>query len=534
MATVREILTRWVFKSDTKAVEQLDAKLAQAKDTAATLFQGLAVLTGAATGAGVGIFKLTTRIAEQSHEILKLTSKTGFGTDMLQQLRHAASKTHVPFELLTGGLRKFAQFTEAATHGNKNAAKQLKAYGIEVKDGHGKLKTQDELLAETLFRMEAMGDGSKRMAMAMKLFGRSGTDMLPMLDEGALGLSEMMRAAKESGKVIGGPALKAGKAMSNQLDELNKTSSSFKATIGKELLPVVSDVIYRINNWVKANKGLINQKVHEIAKQAAEAIRALVKQSERGDIFGKLTSLVKGFASAITWLLSHKTALEWFFKILAGGVIVAKVGPAIQLVTGAVGLLAKASVNHPVLALLAGMIALGAYVVTNWKEIRSELNSAGKESAHLAVNMAQPWAETILMIRGWFEDLFADIKSGIADLVSGRAFTGQGLVQGAIERARRAQNRALTAQELVNQGFGAMRRGVQSAGAAPAALAPAALPLMPAGGAAAMGMQMLAPSIVNNITLPPGTASKDGRKVGDAAGDAVKKTLRNTAAGLRR
>ena len=533
MATVREILTRWVFGSDTKPVDKLNTKLDQAKKTAATLTKGLVAMTGASAAAALGAFKLTEQLADQAEAIVKAASKTGFGTDMLQQLKFAATKVEVPFNVLVGGLRKFARFTDAATSGNKTAAKQLKAYGIEVKDSHGKLKTQDKLLAETLFRMEAMGNSSKRSAMAMKLFGGAGTELLPMLDEGALGLSEMMRAASESGKVLGGEALKAGNALNDELKELRRVGGGLKTTLGKELLPAVFEVTAKINTWVKSNKGLINQKLHEIAAKAAEAIRALMKAAEKGDIFGKLTDLVKGFVSVVTWMLSHGTAVKWFFMIFAGGVVVSKVAPAISLVTGALGFLAKAAVGHPILALLAGMIALGADVVTNWKEIRSEFDGLAEQSAEDALVMARPWAEFVLKIRMWFQDLFADIKSGIADLVSGRAFTGQGLVQGAIERARRDQNRALTAQELVNQGFGAMRGGSQGISPATAALAPAALP-QTGSGAVAMGMQMLAPSIVNNITLPPGTASKDGRKVGDAAGDAVKKTLRNTAAGLRR
>lgn len=94
---------------------------------------------------------------------------------------------------------------------------------------------------ETIIKkFEGMKDGAEKTRLALQIFGRGGTALLPVLDKGALGLSHFDQMAKRFF-----PTLKGG---AHELEELQEKQSESKMaweglefTLGVKLIPAITE-----------------------------------------------------------------------------------------------------------------------------------------------------------------------------------------------------------------------------------------------------------------------------------------------------
>ena len=162
------------------------------REIGAPLAQGVRNLAKAATAAaalavGFGALQIN-RISKAGDEIDKLAKRTGFTTDELQRLQYAASLSDVSMEDLAVGSRGMARFMLEVEKGSIRAADSLKAMGVSASDLQG--KSPDEMFNSLLEGIAGIADPTMRAGHAMVVFGRSGSQILPML---AGGVDEVLR-----------------------------------------------------------------------------------------------------------------------------------------------------------------------------------------------------------------------------------------------------------------------------------------------------------------------------------------------------
>jgi hypothetical protein len=85
--------------------------------------------------------------------------------------------------------------------GPKGVAKALAALGLSAVDTSGKMKSTDEVMLEVADKFKAMPDDAKKTTLAIQLFGKSGADMIPLLNGGrqaveSLGITMTTKFAK--------------------------------------------------------------------------------------------------------------------------------------------------------------------------------------------------------------------------------------------------------------------------------------------------------------------------------------------------
>lgn len=122
-----------------------------------------------------------------------------------------------------------------------NNADAFAGMGVAVRDAGGQLRPTNEILKDTAEQFKAMPNGAEKTALALELFGKSGTAMLPMLNRGAEGIAELERKTAEYGltltkvdqEAIGG-AIKAQR-------ELDMAMEGAKVTLGGGLAPLFTE-----------------------------------------------------------------------------------------------------------------------------------------------------------------------------------------------------------------------------------------------------------------------------------------------------
>jgi len=168
----------------------------------------------------VGISNFVKGVSNAADEIGKMAQRTGVAADDLQKLKFAAEMSGVSVNSLGTALQIMARNLQGATEESKAATKGFDALNINVKNVDGSLKSSTQLMTEVANRFSRMEDGAQKTALAMQLFGRSGTELIPMLNEGEAGLKNMFKEAERLGIVMNDDLIKASTAFNDSLAQI--------------------------------------------------------------------------------------------------------------------------------------------------------------------------------------------------------------------------------------------------------------------------------------------------------------------------
>ena len=198
-------------------------------------FAKVSTIALAAAGAAVSALVLGAASAtvDYGKEILKLQRITGEGSEAMSKLNFAATQSGVSSETLANGL-KFLEKNMAA------GTAEFGKLGVATRDSGGHLRSAHAVLLDTAGALSHMTNGAERSAVVLKIFGRSGLDMLPMLLKGKEGLLALEQAASKYGLVLTGENMAAIKANVAAHRELDAAMMGAKVQIGINVLPALT------------------------------------------------------------------------------------------------------------------------------------------------------------------------------------------------------------------------------------------------------------------------------------------------------
>jgi hypothetical protein len=246
---------------------------------------------------------LVASTAEHGNAAEKAAQRVGVSVQALQELTEAADDVQIASGAVESGLRFVGKNAYEAAHGNKEAAKGFNTLGISVKDASGKLKTADVLMMELADGFAGVADADKP-ALAMKLFGKAGGELIPLLNKGSEGIAEMRAEAVSLGLVMDADGVAASVAYTQALDGLEDSLKGLKLSIGGSLLKGSTEMLNTMAAWVRENRILIATRVKEFVDRLGAAI-------------SKVKKILDPFISAVKWLISQ----TWLWKIALGVVI---------------------------------------------------------------------------------------------------------------------------------------------------------------------------------------------------------------------
>jgi len=159
------------------------------------LRSGVGKLAGAfralfAAAAVSGFAAYVKSAADTADAFGKLEVRTGIAAEKLVGYVQAGKLADVSQKQLVTGLRTLARTQSEAAEGTASYAEAYAKLGVSVKNGDGTLKASDKLLGEIADQFKDLPDGPEKAALAMDLFGKSGADMITLLNGGSASLEE--------------------------------------------------------------------------------------------------------------------------------------------------------------------------------------------------------------------------------------------------------------------------------------------------------------------------------------------------------
>lgn len=173
-------------------------------------------------------------------EIGKTADNLGLATSALQELRVVAESSGLEFAEFTKAFQKFTVGIGEANTGTGTARDAFTQMGISIRGANGSLKSSEALFNETAEALKGFSSESDRAAIAADLFGaKVGVKMLNLLRNGADGMAEMRKAARDLGVVIDEDLIRNAEAAQTQLDLMARVISAQLSTALIELAPLL-------------------------------------------------------------------------------------------------------------------------------------------------------------------------------------------------------------------------------------------------------------------------------------------------------
>lgn len=245
--TLRELLAVFGFGVDTKELKhgenELEEFLGKVKNVAKAIAGAFLFHEVMEFGEG---------IAHAATNIEHLSARIGISTDQVQAWQFAAQASGFETDKLVVAMSRL----QVAAAANSDSFRTI---GVATKDANGAAKDAATLFADVADAVKRTEDPNKRAAIATKLFGRSGRELLPFFEEGKKGIDELLESYKELGGGIGEETIKKTKEFEKQSARLNLSITGLKDKIGRALLPVLSKMkewaVSAVSWFTKVTKG---------------------------------------------------------------------------------------------------------------------------------------------------------------------------------------------------------------------------------------------------------------------------------------
>lgn len=377
---------------------------------------GLTAVSAAAVAFGK---KSVDAYRDASKEASILSRVTGLNIADSSRLRFAAEESGVEFNTLSTSVRLFAKNLAASQSSSKKAADLTKQLGFSVADAHGKLLPMSELLPKVADRFKSMPDGPEKTALAMKLFGRSGADMVKLLNKGSDGLEEFAKQSDKTGNTL--QNVDGYKKTLQAQREFHAATQGLQIQLGAALYPILT----RVALFLAEHVGPAITSVTNFVHKHHDAIATIAP------ILGIMLAALAGLIGTLKVFRIVMTTVN---LVLAanpiGLVIAALVGLGIALVlaykksetfrnivngvfrsvTGAVSATFNWVRSHwpLLLAILTGPIGAAAILIAkNWDKITSGAQGV------LDFIKGMPGK-----IRGFFGGIWGGLASGLKDAIN--------------------------------------------------------------------------------------------------------------------
>jgi hypothetical protein len=285
--------TQGMSRSEAEA-QRFAAKLASDIASAAT---AVTVGLGAIAVGAAGAFKLINDQVENIAAFQQLSEKIGDTAQNLASLKQASDVSGVSMDSIAAASVKLTAALSKTDEEGQGAAKAIKALGLDF-DAFKALAPVDQIEAVST-AMNGFEDGANKTAVAVALWGKSGAEMIPLLNDLADGSKRNITLTQDQ--------ITAADNFSKSISRLVSEAGTLKQQLVAQLVPTLQDLL---NAFTQAGDGATDaaNKSKPFAS-AMEFIRSEIKNTVADTLqlasgFSQLFTFIAGYGKVSGQLLS--------------------------------------------------------------------------------------------------------------------------------------------------------------------------------------------------------------------------------------
>lgn len=308
-------------KTETKAsqlkqqLEDIDKiKLENATKGAENLSKGLekaaqktAVLSAAAVGAIAGINKLAKDAVSSGDTIQTTADQYNLSAEAIQKWNYIALQSDVPADKLYKAMTKSRDaIGTALADGSSTGRAALEALVGDLNN----VPTDTEGAFNTVITaLAGVKDSTLQAYYANEIFGeRVATELIPLLNQGADGLSELSREFEAVGYLTN-EQVRSLADYDNELNKVNTRLENAKIQLGLSMIPIMERFVDLLeNNVIPAIKGLADWFDSLSAPMQGVVVNGLLLVAALSPILmilSKLIGIIPEFGKMLQWLKTN-------------------------------------------------------------------------------------------------------------------------------------------------------------------------------------------------------------------------------------
>lgn len=292
---------------------------------------------------------LVAKTVDTTSAIQDSADKAGTNAEAYQEWAYAAKLASVEQETLDNLMVKQQKSFSDATEGTKTQSEAYKRLGIDIT----KVGSSSDAFDLVIERLADMENETERNALANDIFGRSYTDLNPLLKGGSDAIAKTKQEARDLGLIMSNETVASGEELGDTFDKIKGAVGMMGMSIGTALMPAiqaVSDIFLElvpiINPVVKLFSQVLVKAFGALAKPIGELVEKLMPPLlEIFEAFMPLLDLLTPILELISVLLTPIIdAIAWLVDLIAGiltpvieeisGVLKSVLGGALEFVSG--------------------------------------------------------------------------------------------------------------------------------------------------------------------------------------------------------
>lgn len=176
--------------------------------------------------------------------------KTGSSVEDLSRIAKVAKNFGDAFAPIEQGITRLAKGLAQIDNPSSDAIRALNAIGVSARDSNGQLRTAADVYIDVARSLQQYKDGAEKTAVATALFGKSGAELLPMLNNLAGGIDNVRATSAASAQ---------------QAAMFNDAVAKSKAGVNGLFMSLAVDLLPTLNNIA----GAVNQSTGQIGGLSA-------------------------------------------------------------------------------------------------------------------------------------------------------------------------------------------------------------------------------------------------------------------------
>lgn len=391
-----------------EAKDEASSKFKTMADNVKESFEKVQVAAAAATAVITAFAtKAVMDLGDTGEALDNFSKSTGVSVESASALKMVADGMGSSIETVGGAIKKMELNLNDMASNADLATSKLGPLGLTMEDLQG--LTVEEQFFKIGNAIGELEDPAARTSAAVDLFGKSGTDLIPIFADGTASLDDFKKAAEEAGLLMDEVSLNSALALDNAFDGLNETLSGLKNTFAVAIGPAIADLV--------------------------EGITPLLENVQ--DWIAQNPELAAGIALVATGILGLITIAP---QLIAAFTIIS-------------GLFAFIAAN-PIVLVIAALAALGAAIylaITNWEEFKTAVVTKLQEAFDLIgpiltniVNLIVPnfsaMKDDVLAVMQLLKDGWDIFWGGLSDTVETVVGTITGIINTLIETISSAIN----------------------------------------------------------------------------------------------
>jgi hypothetical protein len=366
-----------------KTLSQVNAQIGKAGKSMAMMG---AKLTAVGTAITAPIAGAAAAFASVGDAAQKMAARTGMSTEAVTGLAFAAEQSGTDMATLEKGIRTMQRtLDDAATKGGE-AADSLRRLGLDAAQLAG-MSPEDQftIMAQALSQIQ---DPGERAALAMKIFGRAGSALVPLLSGGAAGIAELRAEAERLGIVMDQDTADSAAALTDAMNAMSRAFRAIVVNVGGAVAPIFT-------------------KVAQVISMLAGNFSRFVKDN------GRFVQIALAVGTAVAGL----------------GVALTTAGFAVMGISAAMGALGGvlAALASPIALVVGGLAALVAFGPQIAQGLGAAFGNVGSMIGNAANTIAGPLRVAVQDAAIVMEDMGATASTtfqGISDAITAGNLSG--------------------------------------------------------------------------------------------------------------